>query len=102
MNPGQAILFTAIGGLIALLVAGIVAAVIASALRRSTQRQLDSQLKAQKDLYEEQVRTLKISLQEQQEQQRDALTTLLSQRPPEAPVIVPAAPVVSENGPART
>ena len=58
MNAGQAILFTVIGGLVALVVAGIIAALIASAIRRSTQRQFDNQLKAQKDLYEEQVLSL--------------------------------------------
>ena len=76
MNPGQAILFTVIGGAVALLAAVIVAFAIASALRRSTQRQLDNQLKAQKDLYEEQVRALKGSLDEQQQQQQETLSLI--------------------------
>ena len=59
MNVGQAILFTIIGGLVALLAAAIVAAAISSTIRRSTQRQLDDQLRAQKDLYDEQERALK-------------------------------------------
>ena len=82
------------------MVAGIIAALIASAIRRSTQRQFDNQTKAQKDLYEEQVRTLRSSLHEQQEQQQATLTRFLAERPEAPPAVaLPAAPVDNGQGP---
>ena len=105
MSVGQAILFTLVGGGVALLAAAVVAFVVSSAVRKSAQRQMESQLKAQKDLNDEQIRNLKWALQEGQQQQQESLEKIFQERAVEpAPVIVQQAPPpppapVSENGP---
>ena len=76
MNTGQALLFIVVGGGVALVVAAVIAALVSRSVGKSTKRQLDSQLKAQKDLNDEQVRALRGTLQEGQQQSTNLLVEI--------------------------